>query len=76
MNRRKPIRSGSHYPDRKGGDETKAKALNRVYEILSDDGDKLGSEHSRRVHYDRVSSLDDFFDGQIELHGERTERLS
>ncbi len=64
------------HPDRPGGDEEQFKALDRIYNILFDDGGDLGPDYSQRKQYDRVSELDELFDGQIELNGVRTKRLS
>lgn len=63
------------HPDR-GGSEADFKNLQRVANILFDDGEELGEEHSQRKHYDRVSSLDEFFDGFITVGDQRTEKLS
>lgn len=68
--------AGKLHPDRKGGDPEKFKALQHVYEILSDDGKELGQEHSKRRHYDEVCSLDELFDGQIVSGKNRTKRFS
>ncbi len=64
------------HPDRPGGDAEQFKALDRIYNILFDDGGDLGADYSQRKQYDRVSELDELFDGQIELNGVRTKRLS
>ena len=50
--------------------------LNHIYSVLMDDGGNLGEKHSRRRHYDEVSSLDSYFDGFIEYRGDRTKKLS
>src|SRR3989338_8447958 len=63
------------HPDR-GGNPEDFKNLQRVADILLDDGEDLGKEHSQRLQYDRVSSLDEHFDGFIESDGERTKKLS
>lgn len=63
------------HPD-KGGDEESFKNLERIVEILFDDGGELGKEHSQRRHYDEVSALDTYFDGFIQYKGERTKKLS
>lgn len=64
------------HPDRPGGDPEQFKAVDRVFNILYDDGGELGSEHSQRAQYDKVSILDELFDGFIEHDGERTQKLS
>ncbi|MBU0456842.1 MAG: J domain-containing protein [Nanoarchaeota archaeon] len=65
-----------YHPDRAGGDTQRCQTLNQIFEVLGDDGGVLGTEHSRRKHYDTVSNFDGFFDGYI-VHGkERTQKLS
>lgn len=63
------------HPDQ-GGSEADFKNLQRVADILFDDGGELGEEHSQRRHYDHVSSLDDYFEGFITVGDQRTEKLS
>lgn len=66
------------HPD-KGGDSESFRNLQMVYDILTDDGGELGIEHSQRSHYDRVSSIDEHFDGFLTIApGEngRTRKLS
>ena len=63
------------HPD-KGGKREDFVSLQKVYEILTDDGGKLGIEHGSRNHYDRISGLDSFFDGFISHKDDRTRKLS
>lgn len=63
------------HPD-KGGSESAFKTLNHVVDILLDDGGELGPKHSRRRHYDEVSSLDSYFDEFIDYSKDRTKKLS
>lgn len=63
------------HPDR-GGSEEDFKRLQMVADILLDNDEELGHEHSRRTHYDEVSSLDSFFDEYMVCEGERTRKFS
>lgn len=63
------------HPDH-GGNEEDFKRLQMVAEVLLESNAELGQEHSRRTHYNEVSSLDSFFDEYIEFKGERTKKLS
>ncbi|MBI4453719.1 J domain-containing protein [Candidatus Woesearchaeota archaeon] len=56
--------------------EEKFKRLEDVIDVLLDDGDELGQEHSQRRQYDYVSSLESYFDGFIQQGDNRTKKLS
>ncbi|MBS3122305.1 DnaJ domain-containing protein [Candidatus Woesearchaeota archaeon] len=56
--------------------EEKFKRLEDVIDILLDDGGELGEEHSQRRQYDRVSSLESYFDGFIQQGDNRTKKLA
>ncbi|MBR9703951.1 DnaJ domain-containing protein [Candidatus Pacearchaeota archaeon] len=64
-----------NHPDQ-GGDPKIFRAVQHVYDVLTDDGGDLGEEHSKKRHYDEVSSYDEFFDGHIEHLGDRTKKLA
>ncbi len=64
------------HPDKHGEDRVPFQELERVVEVLLDDGGELGPKHSKRRHYDNVSALDERLSGQLEYHGERTRRFS
>src|SRR3989338_5442656 len=63
------------HPDITGRQEG-MKILNKIKSVLCDVGDPIGYQHSQRAHYDRVSSLDDYFAAFIDLGQERTKKFS
>jgi|GEM_PF-5254756 len=65
------------HPDKGIKDDEGFKQLGIVLDILLDDGEDIGKEHSKRRHYNEVSELDAYFDGVIELGDrKRTKRFS
>ncbi len=67
--------SKKFHPDA-GGKPGDFENLERIAKTLLDDGGVLGLEHGQKRHYDRVSSLDEYFDGFIKNGDERTRKLS
>ncbi|MBI4153776.1 DnaJ domain-containing protein [Candidatus Woesearchaeota archaeon] len=63
------------HPD-KGGRKEDFQNLEKVASVLLDDGGTLGEEYSQKVHYDMVSSSDEYFDGFIQFKEERTTKFS